>query len=529
MDVVVRYKDSQQPLYYARIIFMSIPTQELEGLSIGGPMATARQRGQRNRRARQAREKAEQEARALEEAQRGTPTAGPSGARVLRPSTTVSGSSGIQYDIGGLRPQSRFQAMEALQSSAFTIKRTQEIRSNSGVYFAFQLKKPEKPESIRIRSQAAGGVTCTCAHFTQNIVCAHVYWLYDEFNGMFLNLPVATIQIARESDILLQLADFHTNIQNHLRQSENNLATLTRDLNMISRDDVNVDGDEGDEGDSEGTSQLDDEDSDNSSQASDSDSTEWVIKDMLSVFDEERLPDEYGRQVFVQQMLRNITTPRDIIDRKNLVATIHGLAIYDEKLRRRLRRVLTKEYCALDFLRKIENRIDSGLEGLKAHTNRDTVGETAALLRRCVDQVPQYIEYRAPFSVGVKRKAAWVIVDLLCRVCDCGWNPTVRDQAGERKRNLFKQLIGDQVKAEAESEPAFFVLDCLEGFAFSEWQDRLEQLQSALGTLKKVKAPYAYIKKLEDMMQPYLPDTTAVTGPEESTTRVARKRPRLTR
>ncbi|MCJ1377424.1 hypothetical protein MMC17_000519, partial [Xylographa soralifera] len=129
----------------------------LEGLSIAGHMATARQRGQRIRRARQAREKAENEARALEEAQRGTPTAGPSGTRLLRPSTTVSGRSGIQYDISALAPQSRVQAMEALQSPAFTVKRTQEIESNGRVYFAFELKKPEKPESIRIRDPASGG------------------------------------------------------------------------------------------------------------------------------------------------------------------------------------------------------------------------------------------------------------------------------------------------------------------------------------------------------------------------------------
>ena len=154
---------------------MSTPTRELEGLSIGGHMATARQRGQRIRRARQAREKAESEARALEEAQRSTTTAGPSGTRVLRPLTRVSGRSGIEYDVSALGPQPRIQAMEALQSSEFTVKRAQEIRDNGGVYFAFQLKKPEKPESIRVKDPASGGVTCTCTRFTQNIVCTHLY------------------------------------------------------------------------------------------------------------------------------------------------------------------------------------------------------------------------------------------------------------------------------------------------------------------------------------------------------------------
>ncbi|MCJ1431756.1 hypothetical protein MMC27_001111 [Xylographa pallens] len=486
---------------------MSTPTRELEGLSIGGLMATARQRGQRIRRARQAREKAENEARALEEAQRSTITAGPSGTRVLRPSTTVSGRSGIKYDVSALASQPRIQAMEALQSSEFTVKRAQEIRDNGGVYFAFQLKKPEKPESIRIKDPTSGG------------------WLYDEFNHMFLNPPLATIQIARESNILLQLANFHANIENHLHQSENNLATLTRALNMTSHDDDHV---EGDEDDSDNSSQSDDEDSDNSLPPRHLDSTEWVI-DMLSVFDEERLPEEYAQQVFVQQMLRNIPTPRDIIDRKNLAATLHGLALYDKTLRRRLRQVLTKEYCALDFLRKIENRINSGLEGLNVTTNRSIVGETAALLRRCVDQILQYIQDRAPFSVGVKRKAAWIIVDLLYRICDCDWRPTVRDHVGDRKRSLFKQLIGNQVKSEPEFEPTFFVLDCLENFVDIEWQARLEQLQTVLGILKKVKAPQAYIEKLEAIIEPYVPDTTAVTGAEASTTRSASKRPRLTR
>ncbi|MCJ1377425.1 hypothetical protein MMC17_000520, partial [Xylographa soralifera] len=350
-------------------------------------------------------------------------------------------------------------------------------------------------------------------------------WLYDELNRMFLNPPVATIQIARETNILLQLANFHANIENHLHQSENNLATLTRYLNMTSHDDVYV---EGDEDDSDVSSQPDDEDSDNSLAPSHLNSTEWII-DMLSIFDEERLPEEYAQQVFVQQMLRNIPTPQHIIDRKNLAATLHGLAIYDKKLRRRLRRVLTKEYCALDFFRKIENRIDSGLKSLNVHTNRNIVGETAALLRRCVDQIRKYIKDRAPVSMRVRREAAWMIVDILYRICDCDWRPTVRDQVGDRKRNLFNQLIGSQVKSEAESEPTFFVLDCLEDFVFIEWQARLEQLQSALRLLKKAKAPQGYIEKLEAIIEEYVPDTTAVTGADESTTRSASKRPRLTR
>ncbi|MCJ1281989.1 hypothetical protein MMC26_001312 [Xylographa opegraphella] len=498
---------------------MSTPTRELEGLSIGGHMATARQRGQRIRRARQAREKAENEARALEEAQRVTPTAGPSGARLLRPSTTVSGRSGIKYDVSALAPQSRAEAMEAFQSTAFTVKHAHEIRSNGGVYFAFQLKKPEKPESIRIKDPASGGVTCTCTRFKQNI------WLYDEFNHMFLNPPVATIQIARESSILLQLANFHANIENHLHQSENNLASLTKYLNMTSHGDVHA---EGDEDDTDRSSQSDDEDSDDSLPPRHADSTEWVI-DMLSVFDEERLPDEYAQQVFVQQLLRNIPTPRDIIDRKNLAATLHGLAIYDRTLRRRLRLVLTKEYCALDFLRKVENRINSGMEGLNVPTNRNIVGETAALLWRYVDQISQYIEDKAPVSMGVKRKAIWIIVDLLYNICDCDWKPTVRDQAGDRKRHLFAQLIGNRIKSEAESEPTFFILDSLENFVDIEWQARLEQLQSVLVLLKKAKAPQAYIKKLEAIIEPYVPDTTAVPAIEESITRSTSKRPRLTR
>ena len=342
---------------------------------------------------------------------------------------------------------------------------------------------------------------------------------------MFLNPPLATIHIARESSILLRLANFHANIENYLHQSENNLATLARGLNTTSYDDFLIDANEDD---SDRSSDSGDEDSDSSLPPRHPDSTEWVI-DMLSVFDEERLPEEYAQQVFVQQRLRNIPNPGDIIDRKNLAVTLHGLAIYDKKLRRRLRQVLTKEYCALDFFRKIENRINSGLEGLNVSTNRNIVGETSALLRRCVDQIPQYIHDRAPFSIRVKRKAVSIIVDLLYRICDCDWRPIGRDQVGDRKRNLFNQLIGNQVKLEPESEPTFFVLDCLESFVDIEWQARLEQLQSALILLKKAKAPQTYIEKLEAIIEPYIPDTTAVTGIDEGTTRSASKRPRLTR
>lgn len=269
------------------------------------------------------------------------------------------------------------------------------------------------------------------------------------------------------------------------------------------------------------------------SQADDQSSAEWVVQDMLSVFDEDSLPSEYSEQEFIQEIATAPATLRELVNRESLPATMYGLARHDKILHSRLRNAVDKNSCALDFLEKITGRIKSGLRDLDRYillgpsTDPAIISKCATLFRRCVREVHEYIDIRAPLSESTMRKAAEVVVNLLCTVCERNvdiyneitWPRTARVPADDAAHNLYTNLINrlppdlSEDEAENDSDERFFLLGCLARFAPNDWQHLLGRLEGALDQLVEYGAPEEYIARLQ-----------AIIYPEEQT-RTAGKRP----
>ena len=147
-------------------ISMSAPTKELQNLSIGGPMpAMTRSQAQQERRRR---ERAERQQRLVEQ-----PRAFPS----LSPSAdgTITGHTGITYNVRQLTPRSQQAALQGLHAAEFMVDVSREFKDGS--YYGFQLRVAE---SVRVYDPSSSNrrVTCTCDGFNKNptaAICAHIY------------------------------------------------------------------------------------------------------------------------------------------------------------------------------------------------------------------------------------------------------------------------------------------------------------------------------------------------------------------
>jgi len=303
------------------------------------------------------------------------------------------------------------------------------------------------------------------------------------------------------TNVLQRIAELYDQIGDHLDPATNRLDSLTKALNRTRGEDA--------------ATESDDIESETSSQAGDQDRTEWVVQDMLSVFDERRLPEEYGRRDFVENIPTDVTSLESLIDHGNLAATVYGLARHDQIFRRRLRKALTKDFCAVQFLEKMRARIWGAVLGrLDRHITSGSQAdphilmETADRLRGCVQQIQKYFEDRAPLSKQVRSMAAELVVDLLRSVCDrnkdiytqINWTRTTQDPEDEDDRNLFHNLIGG---ADEEEEDDYFALTFFAGLAPHEWMHLSDRSNELLDRLRRYRAPRGYLEKLERIVQAY--------------------------
>ena len=326
-------------------------------------------------------------------------------------------------------------------------------------------------------------------------------WLFDGLNYVLSDRSRSSTEVVTNANVLQKIAALYDQIGGHLDPATNRLDSLTRALNRTRGEDA--------------ATESDDIESETGSQAGDQDRTEWIIQDMLSVFDELQLPEEYGRQPFVQNIPTETTSVENLVVRDSLAATVYGLARHDATFRRSLRKTLTKDFCARQFLDKMKDRIlIRALGRLDRHitsgSESDTgiIMETADRLRGCVQEIQKYFEDRAPLSKQVKIRAAEIVVDLLRAVCEHNrdiyteirWTRTTQDPDEQDDRNLFHNLIGG---ADEEEEDDYFALTFMSSLAPDEWMHLLDRLGELLDRLRRNQAPRAYIEKLERIVQAY--------------------------
>ena len=270
------------------------------------------------------------------------------------------------------------------------------------------------------------------------------------------------------------------------------------------------------------------------------------VKEMLSVFDEAALPQEYGRGF---RDVSAIASPEDLFVPGNLGATIYGLAVRDESIYRRLTKVITPDRCASRYYAKQRARAQETMRSLDRYVRdgpsltpatRDMdIPECARIFRIIVHEICQDRDSRTakqPLSAAVVTEVAQILVEILQQVCnrdfdvyeDITWPRVGAEQEPERNRNLYMYLIGDPPRN--PSAPAWmnddFVIDQLRNFPTNEWRHLVEPLMSIQEDIYERATEYglpsvAYAEKLGTMLQEYTDEA------EEPSTSSVQRRPTL--
>ncbi|KAL8836557.1 MAG: hypothetical protein Q9170_002877 [Blastenia crenularia] len=367
-----------------------------------------------------------------------------------------------------MSPSSAGRATSGIRADFF-VDRVRRHESERGAYFAFQLNRP---------------------------------WLFDGLNAL---LNTATASAAEALDP----ADIQTRASALYGLIGSQLPLLPTALNA-TRDELASDSDDAVEAIFSPTFP---------------DVRAEQVRDMLSVFDPTSLPDEFGQ--------RFTTVPPDGLPQnfyvaENLAATIYHLAVRDETVFKRLRRVITHDVCATVHFSKLRARareafgkLDNYVENGPSPSNNQDIPRTARVLRSVVDQISQARSLRTSndiLNLDVITKVPEMLTEIFQEVCNrnedvyyrIDWDRGVRDDEPARNRNLYAYLIDDPPRF-SSSSPRWmqetFVIDRLRQIPANEWRHLIEILTNMLDQIREYTPdedhpPLAYTK-LESMIQEY--------------------------
>ena len=317
-------------------------------------------------------------------------------------------------------------------------------------------------------------------------------WLYDNLNVALLNLPTSLTHVVTKENVLSSVTNLYTPIGKRIAsKSLNELIMTARTVAQMDSDDDFLD---------EGCS------------ANNQDKVNQSIQDMLAVFDNHRLPEDF--EDLARAIPQNLSSAAAAIVPGDIFASLFGLARYDRNFRRLLRRALTRDFCARHSLTKLHGRAKEAFKRLDDYTQfgpetrPQLVAQCADRVRQVVRQIGQYKDDRAPLDALTKAKAAEILVSLLVEVCDRNkdiyghmpWHKTAPDPEDLDDRNLYVNLISDPPIYEDSLEGQLFFLDVFSTFAPSEWMHLLDHLEAALEQIKHYGAPLPFIKRFEGLL-----------------------------
>lgn len=239
-----------------------------------------------------------------------------------------------------------------------------------------------------------------------------------------------------------------------------------------------------------------------------------TLRDMLSVFEPNRLPEEYGAD-FIENLPPTFESSEDTVDPGNLSATIFALARHDPVFRQRLRGALTKDFCVVQVFQKLQRRAQGIFRRFDRYAesgpNYDEgfVAKCADILQQIVEKVIEYMNDRLPLSASSKAEAAGVLVNILDNVCnrnrdiyvDMPWQtPRVPDDDDDR--NLYIYLIRDVLDDNEDPENEHcFVVDALYRFVHEELKHHTEDLKSVLRKAVRHRASVVFLQRLEEIIK----------------------------
>ena len=305
------------------------------------------------------------------------------------------------------------------------------------------------------------------------------------------------------------------------------LRTLPNKLNAMRADDLD-----------ESSDSEEDEDPEELYTSSNSDARKFEVRDMLSVFDSETFPQNYGTD-FVN------LEPGDVIDERlwrssNLAETIYNLAVQNETFYKELRKVLSHNLCAdMSFIKhnlrvqRITDQLDAHIrEGPTASTAADpprggrqmTVVECACQLRRIAaaifrersGRVNQYPYLALEALIKVSNTFSLILKKVCERDQDVyrsdtpPWsrlaNPA--NESAPRERNLFLYLIGDPP---ATQQAECFIVDYFARIPSSEWAHLHEDLAQVSASARRTGTERGHAHALiwADRMDDLLQDAVA--------------------
>ena len=307
-----------------------------------------------------------------------------------------------------------------------------------------------------------------------------------------LDLSTSLTHVVTKENVLSSVTNLYMPIGKRIASKSLNglIMTARADIQMDSDDDFLEEG------------RLDDN----------QDKVNQSIQDMLAVFDNQRLPEDF--EDLARAVPRNLSSATAAIVPGDIFASLFGLARYDKDFRRLLRRALTRDFCARHLLMKLHSRAKEAFERLDDYTQfgpetrPQLVAHCADRVRQVVRQIGQYKDDRAPLDGPTKAKAAEILVSLLVEVCDRNkdiyghmpWHKTAPDPEDLDDRNIYVNLISDPPIYEDSLEGQFFFLDVFSTFAPSEWMHLLDHLEVVSEQIKQYGAPVPFIERLEGLL-----------------------------
>ena len=286
---------------------------------------------------------------------------------------------------------------------------------------------------------------------------------------------------------------------------------------------------------SEDDSDTDEDTIEEASASSEAEARASVVIDMLSVFDNERLPDEYECEF---PEVSTDSTFEDALIPGNLAATIYGLAVREDTFCVHLRKLINRDVCADYYLAKQRRRAQWAISMLNEPSNDPSIRvyECGDTLRRIVREVCWDREARTskrPLGSRVLHKAAELLVDILELVCKQNKNIASLASAfpsPDTDANLYTYLISDPPRFEEGD----FVIDQLRKFPQNEWRHLLEYLTTVADYVRN-NAPVSqlrsvqYAENIEAMVNDYTnsafePSSSSHRRPTTSSDRDSQRR-----
>lgn len=333
-------------------------------------------------------------------------------------------------------------------------------------------------------------------------------WLFDGLRAVFRDQTTAG---PRDISDGAMITDEISELYNLIGE---NMVNLPKKLNTTRGSESSSDTDEDVEEEEE--EEQDVEEEEDASVSPEAEVRASLSIDMLSIFDSEKLPDEYASElpeVFVNAAFEDVLIPG------NLAATIYGLAVREEAFYMHLRKLINADVCADHYLRKQRRRAEWAIWKLDQPLDDPPIkvyecGETLRQIVRevCLDREARTL--KRPLGLRTLTNAAELLVDILVDVCDHdkNINPSPGPDA-----NLYTCLIGEP----SPSEEGDFVIDQLRKFPQNEWRHLLESLSNIAehvrnnaseGRYRSVR----YAEKIEGMVNDY---TSSAFEPSSSSHR----------